>query len=274
MAAQGRELGENPRGPRLSFQLAGASGRALHVEGVFRPVIALRESRLRGRALVHAFAERMEGGPLRAAPPETLSFIDLERIDVAAAERALAMLPPSTETRPPLLFLPVAWSTARNGRVAKRLLRLAVDIQTRLRMAPVCEIYALERGAPPSVMREVAGRLQPIFRGVIPRLSPDSRAVAEVEGCGFSGAAVEAGDLTEAADDQAMLRMVLDLQRTGPGVMFHGVRSTAALAAARGAGASWASLDIVGHEGARLAALAQKGTAAQSPGPPSEIDTA
>ncbi|HYF88149.1 hypothetical protein, partial [Azospirillum sp.] len=70
------------------------------------------------------------------------------------------------------------------------------------------------------------------------------------------------------ADEQAMLDTVLSLQRVGPGVLFHGVRSVAALAAARVAGASWVSLDIVcgGADGARLAA--EMKTAARSPGPP------
>lgn len=262
---------EHLRGARVAARLSGASGRMLLLDGVMRPVIGLREGVMRGRALVFQVCEPTDDGKTRPLAVETLNAIDLERIDLAMAEKALETLEPAAgdEARPSLTFLPAAWSSARNPRFRKRLLRLVGAAQARLRTIAICEIYGVERGTPPSVLREAVGALQPIFRGVLARVSPQPRSAAQVVDCGFSGAAVEAGDLTEAADEQAMLRTVLALQRVGPGVLFHGVRSVAALAAARGAGASWASLDIVpgAMDGAGLAAHAGEAetqTAAQS----------
>ncbi len=274
---------ESLRGARVAAQLSGASGRMLQVEGVMRPVIGLREGAMRGRALVFQAAERLDSGALRPVAPDGLNVIDLERIDLAMAEKGLAALEPAEPEagRPPLVFLPAALSSVRNPRFRRKLLRLAGKAQASLKMIAVCEVYAIDRGVPTGVLRETAGVLKPIFRGVLARAPADPKQAARVADCGFSGAAVEAGALIEAADEQAMLRTVLALQRIGPGVMFHGVRSVKALTAARAAGASWASLDIVpgALEGARLAAHAQKEaatqkeTAAQSPGPPLEVET-
>lgn len=267
---------ERLRGAPVGAQLAGASGRMLRIEGRMRPVIGLREGLMRGRALVFQTAQRLDDGSARPLSAEALNPVDLERIDLAMTEKGLAAVEPTqaTAARPPLIFLPMAWTSARSQKTRARLLRLVGAAQARLRVIAICEVYGIERGTPPSILREAAGALQPIFRGVLPRVSPGASA-AHVVDCGFTGAAVEAGELTEAADEQAVLRQVLSLQRVGPGVLFHGVRSVAALAAARTAGASWASLDIVpGALGAGLAAEAQKETAARSPEPPFESQQA
>lgn len=261
---------EKLRGARITAQLSGASGHMLQLEGVMRPVIGLREGVMRGRALVCHAAEKLDGGGARPLAVSALNSVDLERIDLAMVEKGLATLEPAAEgtDRPPLVFLPVALSSARSPRFRKRLLRMVAGAQAKLRVIPICEIYGIERGVPAGALREVAGAMQPIFRGVLPCVEPKN--AAQVVDCGFSGAAVEAGDLTEAADEQAMLRTVLALQRVGPGVLFHGVRSVAALTAARTAGASWASLDIT-PGAADLAAHAK--TAARSPGPPLEVES-
>lgn len=267
---------ESLRGARVSAQLAGACGRALQVEGRVRPVIGLREGAMRGRALIHQTGERLEDRSIRPLAAAALNPIDLERADLTMVERALAAWEPDGPQtgRPPLMFLPMAWSSVRNGQARKRLLRIVGAAQARLRMIPICEIYGIERGAPASVMREAVGALQPIFRGVMPRV-PRGGDGAHLTDCGFTGASVEAGDLMAADDEQAVLRTVLALQRVGPAVLFHGVRSVSALAAARTAGASWASLDIApgAQDAAGLADRdgAEKETAARSPGPPLDI---
>lgn len=266
-------------GPPVSVTLSGSSGRMIQIEGVTRPVIGLREGVQRGWALVHGVSERLDDGRAHAVAPGALNAVDLERIDTAAIEQVLAVLPPAqVQDRPPLLFLPMALATARNPRARKRILRMVAEAEPRLRMVAICELYGIERGSPVSVLREVAGALRPIFRGALPHMGADSRSVAQVVDCGFSGAAVEAGELTEARDEEAMLRTVLSLQRVGPGVMFHGVRSVGSLTAVRVAGASWASLDILtgGVEAARLAAqmAAPKETAARSPRPPLVLENA
>jgi hypothetical protein len=238
--------GGSPFGARFATQLAGASGRPLRLEGLWRPVIGLGEAAFRGHVLHLDVRESLSAVDSRPVDFAALNPVDLERIDLAAAEHGFAALPEAEASEhPPLAFLGVSWSTARTPRARRRLLQIAAKSQVRLKTLPVCEIHGLEPGAPASVVRETAGLLQPIFRGVLVRISPKRLRSLGLADCGLTGAAVEAGDLAESRDQAAMLRTVLSLQRVGPGVMLHSLRSVAALSAARAAGARWASLDIV-----------------------------
>ena len=92
---------------------------------------------------------------------------------------------------------------------------------------------------------------------MLARASPNRKVIKDLTDCGFTGATVEAADLGETENAGAMLRTVLALQRIGPSVLVHAVRSVAGLTAVRAAGANWASLDIVpgGLESAKLAAI-------------------
>ncbi|MDP1739149.1 MAG: hypothetical protein Q8L23_17125 [Caulobacter sp.] len=255
---------ERLRGPRIAATMAGASGRRLFAEGFLRPVIALGEGAKRGRVASYIVSEQQPDGRKTPVVVATLNPVDLERLDLAMIERAFASAEPMAEgERPPLLFLPLSWSSLRNSRTRRKILRLAAEGQVKLRNLAVCEITGIESGTPQSALREATGQLQPIFRGVLARAAPTARGIRELTDCGFTGATVEAAALGAAEDETAMLRIVLALQKIGPGVLVHAVRSVAGLTAARAAGASWASLDIV--PGARESALlaAQTKTAAE-----------
>lgn len=248
---------ERLRGPRIAAGLAGASGLRLLVDGVLRPVIALGEGSMRGRAVACVVSKRQPDGRLTPAPAESLNPVDLERLDLAVMEKTFEALVPTLEgERPQLLVLPLSWSSLRAERSRRKLLRLAASGQVRLRSLILCEVTGVESGTPHSALREAAGQLQPIFRGVLARATPNRRAIRDLTDCGFTGATVEAADLGETEDAEAMLRTVLALRKIGPGLLVHAVRSVASLTAVRAAGASWASLDIVpgAQESARLAA--------------------
>ncbi|MFZ5668372.1 MAG: hypothetical protein ACOY4K_02675 [Pseudomonadota bacterium] len=270
---------ERAAGPRFAARLSGASGRPLQVEGVLRPVIALGEGGARGRAVAATVREPQAGGRPVVRPPEALNPVDLERIDLSVVEKAFeAMEPGEPGQRPPILFLPLSWSTVRNAAARRRVLRLAAAGQVARRVIALCEIVGLEPGAPPSAVRETTGRLQPIFRGVLVRAGLDRRPLAGLQSCGFTGVSIAAADLDGAGGGPDVLRRVLALQAIGPGVLVHAVRSVAGLAAARSAGASWASLDIVpgARDGAGLAAHAKAAageppTAAASPAIAAEV---
>ncbi len=226
-------------------RLAASSGAALRLEGAWRPVIALGAGKMRG-GLLHLTVKLEAGdGALRGVSSEQLNAVEVERMDLAGLEHALAALPLTEPSEtPPIAVLPIAWSTARSARARRPLLRLAADLQVKRQMAPVAEIYGVERGTPPSVLRENAAALRPIFRAVVVRMQPRKATIGELADCGLSGASAEAGDLTETEGEKAMLRTVLQLQRVGPTVLVHSLRSVAALTAARNAGAAWASLDL------------------------------
>jgi hypothetical protein len=237
---------EDLRGPQFEAGLAGSSGARLQLSGVLRPVIALGDGVLRGRAVSRTVSLAQPDGRLSPATDRQLNAIDLERLDIAVMEKAFAataVTPPGE--RPPLLILPLSWSSLRSAPTRRKLLRLAAAAQVRLRNLALCEVIGVEPGTPPSALREAAGQLQPIFRGVLARATPDRKVIRDLSGCGFGGATVEAADLGDAADAAAMLRTVLALQKIGPSVMVHAVRSVTGLSAVRAAGANWASLDIV-----------------------------
>ncbi|MES2032920.1 MAG: hypothetical protein V4466_01975 [Pseudomonadota bacterium] len=239
--------------------MAGASGRELTLRGVLRPVIALGEGGLRGHALSFAVGERGDDGRLTPVELRTRNPVELERIDLTAAQQAFAALQPAPEgERPPLFFLPLSWSTVRNTTARKRLMAIAAAAQLKLRCIAVCEITGIEPGVPPSTLREVAGLLQPIFRGVLAGARGGKAEVKALTDCGFTGASIEARQ--SGADEAAVLRNILMLQQIGPNVLVHAVRSIASLGALRAAGASWASLEITpgAPDSAALAAQAAK----------------
>ena len=248
---------ERLRGPKIAISMAGASGRPLLARGFLRPVIALGEGALRGRAGAYVVSEQQPDGRLAPVTGSALNAIDQERLDLAVIEKAFSVAEPMAEGgRPPLLVLPLSWSSVRNSRSRRKLLRLAAEGQVKLRNLPVCEITGIETGTPQAALREATGQLQPIFRGVFARATPDRRVIKDLTDCGFTGATVEAAALADAENEAAMLRTVLALQKIGPGVLVHAVRSVAGLTAVRAAGASWASLDLVpgASESASLAA--------------------
>lgn len=261
---------EAMRGPRVRARLAASVGVDLIIDGRLRPTIGLKEGGLRGRALNYGLVEG--GGAKRRVALTSLNTVDAERIDLAVLDAAFAALEPSVPgERPPLMMIPVSWNTLRAEKSRRRLLRRVAAGQIEHGVLTICEVVGLEPGVPQAAMREAVGGLKPIFRGVLARTLPQPTMIKHLEGCGFSGAAIEADRLEAAEDEAAMLRRVLMLQTIGPGVLIHGVRSVAGLAAARGAGASWASLDIQpGGE----AMMTDTKTAAGSPRPPHLVDVA
>lgn len=235
-----------PRGSRFSARLAGSSGRGLLIDGGWRPVIALAEGQVRGSVVHIDVREEMGVGSSRPCDLAVLNTIDRERLDLAALEHALAAHESAESAgHPPVLFLPVSWSTVRSPRARRQLLHMVGHAQARLKVIPVAELMAIDGGTPPAVLRDGAAELRPIFRAVIARLTPKRATLAQLTGCDLSGASVEAGDLGETGEPGAMKRAVTALQAIGGRVMLHSLRSVAAILAARDAGAAWASLDVV-----------------------------
>lgn len=261
---------EAMRGPRVRGRLAASVGVDLIIDGRLRPMIGLKEGGLRGRALNYGLVEG--GGAKRRLAVTSLNTIDAERVDLAVLDAAFAALePPVPGERPPLMMIPVTWSTLRAERSRRKLLRRVAAGQIEHGVLAICEVVGLEPGVPQAAMREAVGGLKPIFRGVLARTLPQAAMIKPLEGCGFTGAAIEADKLDAAEDEAAMLRRVLMLQTIGPGVLIHGVRSIAGMTAARSAGASWASLDIQpGGE----SLMSETKTAAGSPRPPQFVDVA
>lgn len=255
------------RGPRIFASLARSAGGVFRIGGVLRPVIALNDGVLRGRALVFSVREARDDGAFHPVSLDSLNAVDAERVTLMALRRAFEGLEPAVEAgRPPLIFLPLPWNVARNAAARRRVLKVTALAQVRLRSIAVCEITGVETGTPQSALREATGALQPVFRGVLARVDGSRQGLQQVLDCGFTGASVESAELRHPTDEPTVLRAVLSLQRVGPGVLIHAVRSSAALAAARAAGASWATLDITGG------AAPDTKKAARSPEPPFETD--
>lgn len=259
---------EAMRGPRVRVRLAASVGVDLIIDGRLRPAIGLKEGGLRGRALTYRLVEA--GGDKRRLAVTSLNAVDAERVDLAVLEAAFAALTrPVPGERPPLMMIPVSWSTLRAEKARRRLLRRVAAGQIEHGVVALCEVVGLEPGVPRAAIHEAVGALKPIFRGVLASTLPQAAMVRHLADCGFTGAAIEADRLDATADEAAMLRRVVLLQTVGPGVLIHGVRSVAGLSAARSAGATWASLDIQpGGE----SLMAETKTAAGSPRPPQYVD--
>jgi hypothetical protein len=261
---------EAMRGPRVRVRLAASVGADLQLEGRLRPTIGLREGALRGRSLVYRLNEAGDG---RRVDALSLNTVDAERVDLAAVDAAFGAITAATPgERPDLLILPVNWTTLRAARSRRRLLRRVAAGQIDRRVLALCEVTGLDPGVPQSVIREVTGGLKPIFRGVLARTRPEPGHVRYLADCGFTGASVEAGRMDNVEGEVMMLRRMLLLQTIGPGILVHGVGSVAALAGARAAGASWASLDIQPGATEGQSLLAETITAARFPGPPHIVD--
>ncbi len=232
------------KGARFATRLAGASGRGLLIDGAWRPVFGLADGQVRGSLLHLEVREEMGVGSSRPCDPTALNPIDRERLDLAALEHAFAAQDAvEAGPHPPLLFLPIFWSTMRSPRARRQILHMVGHAQARLKVVPIAELRGIDAGIPAADLREGAAELRPIFRAVLARLTPKRATVTQMAGCGLSGASVEVGDMAEG--EGAVQPVVSALRGVGPNVMLHSLRSVAALMAAREAGATWASLDVV-----------------------------
>src|SRR5690349_16909627 len=101
------------RGPRVRLRLAASVGADLIVDGRLRPAVDLKQGGHRGRALVYNLVEAAGGG--RRVDPASLNAVDAKRVDLAIVDAAFTALePPVAGERPPLLLLPVSWTTLRS----------------------------------------------------------------------------------------------------------------------------------------------------------------
>ena len=231
---------------RFAARLAGSYDCELLIQGHWRPVIALGEVALRGRAMVFRVREMRYGQRARAADLANLNAVDVERVSLAALRAGLTALTPApVQAQPQILILPVPWNAARSERAHRDLVRVAGQARSALATIPIAEISDLPIGVPRDQLAHATAALKPIFGGVLAGLGSTSASPRPLMDCGFTGASVDVGDLCVDTDSPILSGTVALLKALGPNVLLHGLSAVANLRQAKAAGAAWASLDVV-----------------------------
>ena len=223
-------------------------GRSLAFEPVVRPVIALKTGAARGVAIDRALKSDDEPKPAGAAMAR-LSEYDAQQLDRALLAAGLAAVS-EAEARDKALFAPVTFASLATPRARREILPLLLSEQARLGAHLVIEITTLDPGLPPSRLVEVLAAIRPSCRTVFARLRPERRAIKALVDCGLDGAAIEASDLDDPEDAEALTRIRLVLRAIGSRMLIHNLRSVNAINAAREAGVTYGALDIAGLGGA------------------------
>ncbi|ATQ44772.1 hypothetical protein CSW64_21470 [Caulobacter mirabilis] len=104
---------------------------------------------------------------MRLIDPHRRNPVEIERIELTAAQAALnAVQPPGPGGPPSLIVLPLSWSTVRNPRARRKLQRLVTAARRRCRAAVRCEILGVSAETPPPALKETIGDLRTIFQDV------------------------------------------------------------------------------------------------------------
>jgi hypothetical protein len=224
------------------FNTIDTDGRPLTLEPVVRPVISLKLGLNRGSSLDRALRVAGEQRPAAQALAKLAPY-DAVQMDRSILTEGLAAIQPSSN-RDALLFAPVSFSTLDAARSRREALALLTEAQARLGGRLVLEITALDSGLPPSRLIDVLTAVRPVCRTVYARLRPERKAIMALTDCALAGAAIEASDLADPEDADALTRIRLVLRAIGPRLLIHNLRTMAAINAARAAGITYASLDI------------------------------
>jgi hypothetical protein len=106
----------SPSRARFETYIGGASGHDLHLDGLWRPVIGLGEAALRGHVLHMSVRESLGAMSTRPVEITSLNAVDIERIDITAAEYGFAVMPAAPASdQPPLAGLQAHVVEARTG---------------------------------------------------------------------------------------------------------------------------------------------------------------
>jgi hypothetical protein len=226
------------------FTRVDLDGRLLSFEPIVRPLMALASGQTRGAVLDRALVGPDDVRPAAAAMAR-LSAYDVEQLDAWILEQGLSSID-EAELRGAVLFAPATYSTLSSTRGRRAVLSLLGLAQRRLGARLVLEVTGLDHALPPSRLVEMLGAIAPVCRVVFARLRPERRAITALSACGLAGAAIDAARLPDPEDAEALTRLRLVLRAIGPRMLIHNLRTVKAIAAAREAGISYASLDIGG----------------------------
>lgn len=222
-------------------------GRSLTFDPVVRPVIALVGGAARGVTIDRVLKSEGELKPANAAVAR-LSEYDAQELDRILLAAGLAAVDES-QVRDKALFAPVTFASLATPRARREILPMLAEAQTRLGAHIVLEVTTLDPGLPSSRLVEAMAAVKPVCRTVFARLRPERRAIRALSDCGLDGAAIEAADLDDPEDAQALTRIRLVLRAIGPRMIVHNLRTVNAINAAREAGVTYGSLDIAGLGG-------------------------
>ena len=167
-----------------------SDGRTLRVSCRLEPVIQLKTSSRIGHRIAREVFVAGREAPLSQEEVQCLSRADLERIDYAGVERAVARLKASGD-RDPSLIIPLSLATLSSTRSRGILRGLLTEAHQAVQHGVICEICDIE-GAPLCVLADAIAFVRPFSLYVTGRVSGRCTSrLPGLKGIGLAGLSVE-----------------------------------------------------------------------------------
>ncbi|MEO6378444.1 MAG: hypothetical protein ABIO37_10510 [Caulobacteraceae bacterium] len=186
--ARQNKADERPAGVWSPF--LASDGRTLRVSCRLEPVIQLKTSTRIGHRVAREVFVVGRDIPLSYEEVQQLPRADLERIDYAGVERAIARLKSSGD-RDPSLIIPLSLTTLSSSRARGILRGLLTEAHQSVQHGLICEICDIE-GAPLSVLADAIAFVRPFSLYVTGRVSGRCTGrLRDLKGIGLAGLSVE-----------------------------------------------------------------------------------
>ena len=186
--ARRKQPAEGPAGVWSPF--LASDGRTLRVSCRLEPVIQLKTSARIGHRIAREVFVARRDIPLSPEEVRQLPRADLERIDFAGVERAIARLKSSGD-RDPSLIIPLSFATLSSTRARGILRGLLTEAHQSVQHGLICEICDIE-GAPLSALADAIAFVRPFSLYVTGRVSGQGPGrLQDLRGIGLAGLSIE-----------------------------------------------------------------------------------
>ncbi len=196
--------GESALANLTSWPLQTQDGVDLRVSFAVDPVLDLKAHAVAGHRIESRIINQRTGLELTPNQRRNLLPRDLERIDLAALERAVSRLSAHDGAGRPTLIVQLSFASLSNGRSRRALVERAHELGEGLKWGAICELVDLETGLPANRLAEVASLVRPSFRGVWAQVRASRSLIGTAREAGISGITVRADELGD--DKKSMLR--------------------------------------------------------------------
>ncbi len=227
-----------------SWPLVTPDGLDLRVSFAVDPVLDLKAQAVAGHRIESRIINQRTGVELTTEQRRKLLPRDLERIDLAALERAISRLSAHSGGSRPTLIVQLSFASLSNSRSRRILVDRAHELGDRLKRGAICELVDLETGLPGGRLAEVASLVRPMFRGVWAQVRPNRWLVDAAREAGVSGMTARADEMGQdnAAIMSGMSRFMTLAGPTPPCCVVTGLPANELIIAAGEIGVSHATV--------------------------------
>ena len=178
-----------------SWPLVTPDGLDLRVSFAVDPVLDLKAHAVAGHRIESRIINQRTGVELSTEQRLKLLPRDMERIDLAALERAISRLSAHGSGGRPTLIVQLSFASLSNSRSRRILVDRAHELGEKLKWGAICELVDLETGLPGGRLAEVASLVRPSFRGVWAQVRPNRGLIDAAREAAVSGLTVRASEL-------------------------------------------------------------------------------